>query len=278
MSVPFRIELGPDRIIRGDLYPAKGPSKGTLVICHGFKGYKDWGMFPYLAERFSQDLDTVTFNFSHNGIGENLQDFTELKKFAVNTYSKELEDLDAVVQAVLHNRLPQAVKAPPLFLLGHSRGGGVSLIYSFDYPERIAGVISVNGVTYVDIFSEEQKAEMRAKGRSYVANARTGQQMPLDKAILDDIEENRERFDIYERVKTAKVPIVLIQAEKDSERLRAGSAKLVECNPDVQWITIPGGSHTMGAVHPFQGTTDALEATINHARQFMERIVSDRSS
>jgi len=273
-SVPFRIELSSDRIIRGNLFPAQNPSKGTLIICHGFKGYKDWGMFPYLGERFSQEMDAITFNFSHNGVGENLVEFTELEKFAVNTYSKELEDLDAVVQAVRNNQLPQPVKQAPLFLLGHSRGGGVSLIYSFDYPERIAGVISLNGVTDVDIFSEEQKAEMRTKGRSFVTNARTGQQMPLDKVILDDIEQNRSRFHIYERVKTAKVPIALIQAEKDSTRLIAGSARLVANNPAVEWIKIPGGSHTMGAVHPFQGTTEALEAAIMHARQFMEKIVS----
>ena len=197
-----------------------------------------------MAEQLSDQFNVITFNFSHNGIGEDLTQFTELEKFAKNTYSRELEDLDILIRHIKTKSLPVQDQAQnlgePLFLLGHSRGGGVSLIYAFDHPDVIRGVISWNGITNVDLFSEEQKEEMRSKGRSYVANARTGQQLPLDKEILDDIEANRNRYNIIERARTATVPIVLIQGTEDHQRLLLGSEKLTAANPTLAGLKSKG--------------------------------------
>lgn len=68
MRIAFQLAKNPGRIIRGDVFPAKSKARGTLVICHGFKGFKDWGMFPYVGEKLSAWLDVITFNFSHNGV------------------------------------------------------------------------------------------------------------------------------------------------------------------------------------------------------------------
>ena len=54
----------------------------------------------YFAER---GYFVLSFNFSHNGIGENLTEFTELDKFADNTFSLELEELNEVIDAYLNN-------------------------------------------------------------------------------------------------------------------------------------------------------------------------------
>ncbi len=54
-----------------------------LIFVHGFKGFKDWGFGPYLADYFSKKgYFVITFNFSHNGVGKNLTEFDELEKFA----------------------------------------------------------------------------------------------------------------------------------------------------------------------------------------------------
>lgn len=271
MPIPFTIEINPERFIRGDFFPAHKESRGTVIVCHGFKGFKDWGFFPYVAQQLSDQFNVITFNFSHNGIGEDLTLFTELEKFAKNTYSRELEDLDILIRHIKTKSLPVQDQAQnlgePLFLLGHSRGGGVSLIYAFDHPDVISGVISWNGITNVDLFSEEQKEEMRSKGRSYVANARTGQQLPLDKEILDDIEANKDRYNIIERARTATVPIVLIQGTEDHQRLLLGSEKLTVANPNIGWIKIEGGNHTFNAVHPFAGATKQLTEAIHQTEK-----------
>jgi len=77
-------------------------SAPCLIFVHGFKGFKDWGFWPYSGNYFAErGFFILTFNFSHNGIGENLTEFTELEKFANNTFSLELEDLNEIIQNVI---------------------------------------------------------------------------------------------------------------------------------------------------------------------------------
>jgi alpha-beta hydrolase superfamily lysophospholipase len=272
MSIPFKINVNEERQIRGDFFPSIHQSLGTLVICHGFKGFKDWGFFPHTAEQLTQQVNVITFNFSHNGVGEDPLQFSELEKFATNTYTRDLEDLEILTQHILQNSLPipENITSGPLFLLGHSRGAGVSLIYAMDHPEHINGVISWNGITNVDLFSQDIKDRMRQDGRAYIQNARTKQEMPLDLEILEDIEQNRDRFNILARASTTKVPIILLQGSDDSKNLREGSAKLIDENPAIQWIQIAGGNHTFNAVHPFKGETLPLKEAITHTSQFIQ--------
>jgi pimeloyl-ACP methyl ester carboxylesterase len=55
--------------VRGDLYlPDELPANRIVVLCHGFKGYKSWGFFPYLGERLRQaGLIALSMDFSFNG-------------------------------------------------------------------------------------------------------------------------------------------------------------------------------------------------------------------
>ena len=40
-----------------------------IVICHGFKGFKNWAFFPVIAESLAEaGYFALTFNFSRNGI------------------------------------------------------------------------------------------------------------------------------------------------------------------------------------------------------------------
>jgi alpha-beta hydrolase superfamily lysophospholipase len=272
MSIPFKINVDEDRQIRGDFFPSIHESKGTLVICHGFKGFKDWGFFPHTAEQLSQYVNVITFNFSHNGVGEDPLQFSELEKFATDTYTRDLEDLQVLIQQIHENSLPihETIASSPLFLLGHSRGAGVSLIYAMDHPEKIDGVISWNGITNVDLFSQEIKDRMRQDGRAYIENARTKQNMPLDLEILEDIEKNRDQFNILSRASTTKVPIILIQGSDDAKNLREGSAKLIDANPATQWVQVAGGNHTFNTVHPFKGETVPLKEAITNTAQFIQ--------
>ena len=73
-----------------------------LIFVHGFKGFKDWGFWPYSGNYFAgKGFFVLSFNFSHNGIGKNLTEFTEHDKFADNTFSLELEELNEIIDALL---------------------------------------------------------------------------------------------------------------------------------------------------------------------------------
>lgn len=270
-AIPFELHMAEGRTIRGDIYRAKNePSKGTLLLLHGYKGFKNWGMFPYVATELAEVVDVVALNFSHNGVGENLMEFTELDKFARATYSRDLEDIEAVIHEI-HN---DVTKDKPILLLGHSRGAGVSLIYALDHPGEIAGVISWNGIANVDLLTADNKAEMRATSRSYAMNGRTKQMMPLDLEILEDMERNQERFDFIGRISGATFPITLVQGTEDSERGIRGSEKLVANNAAIEWVKIPEGNHTFGSVHPFQGVTKPLELAIEETRRTIRSMLN----
>ncbi|MZQ81781.1 alpha/beta fold hydrolase [Paenibacillus sp. 5J-6] len=261
----FELHIAENRIVRGDFYGAASqPALGTIIICHGYKGFKNWGMFPYVAHSLAADVNVLAINFSHNGVGEDLLDFTELEKFARATYSRDLEDLDEVVKDIRRSEsfAGSAAGEKPILLMGHSRGAGVCLIYALDHPDQIAGVISWNGISNVDLLTEDNKKEMRTAGRTFTLNGRTKQNMPLDLEILEDMESNRGRFDIIGRISGAAFPIVLIQGTEDGERLIRGSKQMVEHNPAIQWIRIPEGNHTFGSVHPYQGESEPLKQAI----------------
>jgi pimeloyl-ACP methyl ester carboxylesterase len=295
----FRLNMEEERIIRGDFIPAKSQSaSGTIIICHGFKGFKNWGMFPSAAAALADQWDVVQINFSYNGVGDDLLEFTELERFAVETYSRDLEDLDTVVRWIQSGGMKSVLEqhsdgsqpiefdarsgleqrsfgsTAPLFLLGHSRGAGVCLIYALDHPKAINGVISWNGITDVDLFSAKEKEDMRTNGRAYTKNGRTGQNMPLGLEILQDMEQNKERFDIKGRIGIAEFPVVLIQGTEDVQRLRDGSAQLVKLQPAVEWKLIPGGNHTFGTVHPYQGETETLRLAIAETKMALQRMAA----
>jgi len=275
MNRNFEIPAGADAVLRCSRFPAQSQPKSVIVIAHGYKGFKDWGMFPHAAASLSREHEVVTFNFSHAGIGEDLQNFTELEKFARNTYHRELKDME-----ILLSYLSQHPKfgGLPLFLLGHSRGAGDCLLYALDHPGDICGVISWNGITNLDLFTDEQKKDMKEKGRAHVLNGRTGQQMPLDAVILEDLEQQKERYNILKRMENSAFPAVLIQGTLDSTSLRRGSEQLVSVRPDISWVQIDGGNHTFGTVHPFAGTTPQLEQAIAETGEFIDRTLRERSS
>lgn len=275
MNRNFELPAGEDAVLRCSHFPAQNKAKSLIVIAHGYKGFKDWGMFPYLATSLSREHEVISFNFSHAGIGEDPENFTELEKFARNTYSREIKDME-----ILLSYLSQHHKfgALPLFLLGHSRGGGDSLLYALDHPDELAGVISWSGITNLDLFTAEQKHEMKTLGRSHVLNGRTGQQMPLDAVILEDLERQAGRYNILERMKSAGFPVVLIQGTEDGERLRRGSEQLIKLRPDIEWVQIPGGNHTFCTVHPFTGTTPQLEQAIAASETFIKQTLVARNS
>lgn len=272
---PIAFELAPaeDRIIRGDWFPSRESSHGTVIVLHGYKGFKDYGMFPYIGRELSVQWDVITFNFSHNGVGAELTEFTELEKFARNTYALEQDDLLELVTAVRTGKLPlTSDKQPlpwPIYLLGHSKGGGAALLFALDHPQLTAGVISWNGIADLDLFSAEEKRLMQTEGRAYTVNARTKQQMPLDRVILDDLEQQRSRYDLLERIGTLQVPAVLIQGEKDGKRLLQGSARLTQAQPQLAWHLVPEGDHRFNTVHPYTGSTNAFLEAIRLTRLWL---------
>ncbi|MCP1306805.1 alpha/beta hydrolase family protein [Paenibacillus tyrfis] len=259
--------------LRGEVTIREGASEGpvpVVIMAHGFKSFMDWGFQPYAAAELARrGYYVVRFNFSCNGVNE--RDFDELDKFAVNTYSCEQADLAVVWELLQEKRLPFAERADTcrVALLGHSRGGGNSIVFAAEHPD-VQAVVTWNGIASADLFDDAFKEEIARNGVAYVANARTGQSMPIRQTFYDDLKQNAERFDITARLAGLKTQVLSVQGDADSDRLKEGFRRLREAAPNQSFVTIEGGTHTFGAVHPFAGTTPQLEEALEATARFLD--------
>jgi uncharacterized protein len=238
-------------------------ARPAVVVLHGYKGFKDWGMFPRLSERLAQaGLAVVSPNLSGSGV-DDAGDFSFPERFGHNTFSAELQDVGFVIDALFQGRLGVA---PPssLGLVGHSRGGGVAVLHTAGDP-RVRALVTWAAISTVERWSTEQRPRWRATGRLDVPNARTGQVLPLYTDVLDDIEGNAGHLSIDDAAAKVAVPWLIIHGTTDesvsfseAERLAAAGAA---ASPKL--LRISGGGHTFGATHPWQSSTPELDAVFD---------------
>jgi uncharacterized protein len=68
----FEIPCADGLFIRGEVYRPAETAIGSVIVCHGFKGFAHWAFFPYLARSLAEaGLNAITFDFSGSGIGPN---------------------------------------------------------------------------------------------------------------------------------------------------------------------------------------------------------------
>jgi uncharacterized protein len=257
--LPFRIEddAGGGRVIRGKLEGPRGferasPPLPHVVVIHGFKGFMDWGFFPDVSRRIAgRGAVAVRFNMSGSGVGEDLETFDEPERFETNTISRELEDL-ARVRDWVRDAAPSGVDRERAALIGHSRGGGVALLHAAGRRD-LAALVAWSAVDDVDRHDPETRRLWRARGHLVVENARTGDRLRLGLDALEDLERNRERFDLVAACRRLAVPALLIHGEADEVVPLAGWRRLAAAlDPSLhRTITLPGAGHTFGVAHPF---------------------------
>jgi len=234
----------------------------AVVVLHGFKGFKDWGMFPPLAERLARaGFAVVSFNFSGSGV-DDAGDFSLPDRFGHNTYSAELDDLGHVLDALFRGEL--GLPSPSsLGLLGHSRGGAVALLQTAE-DRRVEALVTWAAISRVDRWPADVRTSWRATGHTEIRNARTGQVLPLYTDVLDDIEQNADRLDISDAAGRIKVPWLIIHGTQDeSVNFQEAKALKADSRGSTRLLPIERGGHTFGATHPWRASTPELESVFD---------------
>jgi uncharacterized protein len=262
-STDFNITNRHGDVIRGNIHSADANGHAPLaIICHGFKGFKDWGMFPHAADVLaSRGITAIRFNFSLNGVGEDPLNFTMLDRFERNTVSREIDDLGDLIDAVTTGDLAvPGTDCGKLAVIGHSLGAGVCIVKTLE-DVRIRAAVSWAGVASFDRWGPKFKKQWREQGRMEILNQRTNQLMPMGIAMLNDLEENETRFDVCGAARELRRPLLLLHGEQDvSVPIEEGQRIREAADPSLTTMhSIPNADHTFGAVHPFAGSTPALE-------------------
>lgn len=271
-SIPFTVTNPQGLPVRGDLHlPVGQGARPLIVACHGFKSFKDWGWYPamgdWLAER---GVGLLRFNFSLNGVEEDFQNFTHLENFARNTVTQELTDLQSVLDALRGGGLPDsgAVDGSQLYLLGHSRGAAIAIVHAAR-DAGIRGVISLAGIAeFTRTWVQPLLDDWKARGRTHVANSRTGQDMPLDYTLVEDILAHGDDYDAAKQAARLRCPLLILHGEEDTS-VPISEGEAVARAADAELVRIPGAQHTFNIKHPFAGFTPEFDIVLTKILEFI---------
>ncbi|MFC2175836.1 alpha/beta hydrolase family protein [Bacteroidota bacterium] len=248
----------------------------VILFIHGFKGFKDWGHFPKIGDELaSAGFAFISLNFSHDGTTlANSQDFADLEAFGNNNYSKELFDVEQVIEGISSGNLfsDVAFDRETIVLFGHSRGGGIAVVKASENP-KVKGLITWASVgdlkrTSADLTQWEQD------GVVYVPNARTNQQMPMYYQFVEDFMANENRFNLQKCCKEITVPSLFVHGKTDGTVPFSASEQLAKWCSNAELCLVENGDHTFGGKHPYnesdlpEHTKEALDKTIEYLMLF----------
>ncbi|MCS7230000.1 MAG: alpha/beta hydrolase [Candidatus Kryptonium sp.] len=249
----------------GDFLPAP-----VVVYSHGFLGFKDWGFIPYVADKFAENgFVFVRFNFSHNGISENPNKITDYDKLARNTISKQLEDLTAVIEYVFSKEF-KMLNNGQLFLLGHSAGGGISIIKAVE-DERVKAIALWASVSTFQRYSRHQIEELEKNGYIFVRVPDSMIQIKIEKIVYDDFVKNQERYDVVKAISKLKIPILIIHGSADVIVPLIEAERLKNANPEhTKLVLIPEANHFFNIKHPMDQPSHQLIKVVEETVLFFK--------
>lgn len=249
-----------------DLEIPANHSNRLLVFIHGYMGFKDWGCWGLMQQYFvERNFGFCKYNASHNGVSiENSMEFVDLSSFSINSYQKELDDLNALLDEIL----TLWTTLPEIYLIGHSRGGGIALLAAKD--PHIKGVVTMASICSIEerFPTGEALDNWRKEGVRYVTNGRTKQEMPHDIIQYLDYLQNKENLNIEQACLQLNKPACIIHGTDDT------SVTIEEGKRISHWLkqnlrAVEGANHTFGSSHPW------LENNMpEHLRQVCEQIDS----
>ena len=245
-----------------------------IVFVHGYMGFKDWGAWNLMGDFFIKSgFGFCKFNLTHNGTSlENPTDFVDLDAFATNSYSKEKKD----VLLALNWLEKQFDVLPEIYLMGHSRGGGIALLSGTD--SRIHAVITLASISSVQKrFSDSKMIDQWKKDTiRLITNQRTKQQMPHHYSQYEDFIENQKELDIQAAGKALKKPVCIIHGYDDA------SVSIEEGKEIADWTqtklhVVENTDHVFGASHPWNSSEmpEKLTEVCNLVLDFIAQVTNE---
>ena len=227
-----------------------------LIFCHGYKGFKDWGPWHMMLNKFADNgFFVVAFNFSHNGgTIENPIDFPDLEAFGNDNFSIQQDDLKSVIDEVTDPKFKFSdfVNIENVTLVGHSRGGGQVILKAAHEP-KITQLVTLAAInTYETAMPNGDKLEQwKNDGVMYVINGRTQQKMPHYYQLFEDYQKNKEALNIEKAAKKLTIPHLIVHGTNDEAvEFKRGEA-LHQWSKKSELFSL-NTNHVFGGSHPWE--------------------------
>jgi alpha-beta hydrolase superfamily lysophospholipase len=215
-------------LVRGDVrYRDDGKIKPVVIVCHSFMAFKNWGFFPHVGKQLARHgFVSIVFDFSHNGVEDDDRKITDFAKFSENTFSRELDDLNTVVDAVTSGAIGKNVPlGTPVGLLGHSRGGGIAIVHAAS-DARITSLVSWSAIATFDRWTRHQKERWNNEGFLPLSSDAHVSPLRLGMPLLRDLEENGTKLNILDAAARLEIPWLILHGSADAT-VRPGEAELL---------------------------------------------------
>lgn len=242
--------------IVGNTHRPAGEAIGVAILVHGFKGYKDYGLFPPLARAMARHgLMVHRFNFSHSGMTNNIETFEREDLFERDTWNKQVFDLRAVIDAMNSGVIDG--RDLPYVLFGHSRGGVSVLLTAGRYADDGSfpqpwGVITAAAPSRCNSMSEEDQETLLRQGWIVSPSGRTGQQLKVGKAFLQEQIEDPASHDLLGLASKIRCPVLIVHGEEDETVSVEHAGTLSKALGERANVRIvEGGTHVFNAPNPY---------------------------
>ncbi|MAI66467.1 MAG: hypothetical protein CMJ26_01150 [Phycisphaerae bacterium] len=232
-------------IIHGTTQFPVGDAVGVVLLGHGFLGYKDYGMIPWLAEQFAHaGWIAHRFNFSHSGMLEGKESFVRPDLFEQASWNTQVEDLEILCKHVKEDTLP-------ILLFGHSRGGLASLLAMGRGVLDIDGIISLSSPSSCNPLTEEMAKELLRSGHIERASSRTSQTLRIGRVFLDEQLDEPDAHDLLSLVKSIPTDVLIIHGEDDDTISITCAEQICAKLQHPTLVRIQGGDHIFNTPNPF---------------------------
>jgi dienelactone hydrolase len=246
-----------------DFYkPQKKQNVPILLILHGFKGFKNWGFFPYISEYFCKEgYATFTINFSLNGVLDSIGNFFDVERFANNTLSREFQEVNIVLDWLIEKGIA-SLQIPwnnQIYLLGHSRGGGIAALVNASHP-LITASAHWASVGKFGRTTSRQNQIWKETGKLEIPNTRTGQMLHQNYSYFEDLQQNSEKLSVRNAVENTTKPMLFVHGSEDLVIKPQEVSSLPELNAKkiVHYKEINKTGHTFSVQHPMETAPEAL--------------------
>ena len=250
----WEIRGADSQTIFGTAYMPDDPPIGCAIVAHGFKGYKDFRMIPAFARELCRaGLVAHAFNFSHSGVTGNPDTFERPDLFELDTWNKQIFDIQCVVEAIAIRQL--AGSELPYVLLGHSRGGVSVLLFAGRQTTgsqlpKPAGIITAGSPDCACGLSDRDRDDLRARGYFESPSARTAQILRVGLQWLTEQEADPDAHDVLGKVRDIACPILVLHGEDDETISVECAASIAGAAPIAHVVKIPNCNHVFNAPNP----------------------------
>ena len=250
----WKIDTASGSSLIGTTHLVEDPPKGVVLLAHGFRGYKDYGFIPVLAQRLADEgFLSHRFNFSHSGMDHGHGHFNP-DTFSGDTWNHQVADLLSVIKAINEGRLEGGGR--PLMLFGHSRGGVTCLLAAGRHSDdpslsHLRGLVTAATPVDASRLKDSEREAFLRHGHIEVPSSRTGQTLRIDSAWLREQQADPEGHDVVTQAGRVRVPVGIVHGLDDSTVDSEDAVYLAEAVGERAIMRlIDGGNHVFNTPNP----------------------------